>query len=61
MIILQGDSNASLNQTYGDGPPYYARTMNLDKWTDPLPVLAAIGAMTVLLIAVVVYVARRNR
>ena len=25
---------------YGDGPPYYGRTTNMDKWHDPLPLLA---------------------
>ncbi|WP_309880362.1 hypothetical protein [Caballeronia sp. LZ029] len=51
----------NLNEAYSDGPPYYARTMNMDKWTDPRPALAAIDAVTVLLIASVAYVARRFR
>lgn len=26
--------------SYGDGPPYYGRTTNMDKWENPLPTLA---------------------
>ena len=25
---------------YGDGPPYYGGTTNMDKWHNPLPLLA---------------------
>jgi hypothetical protein len=61
-VLLVGAFNVlNLNEAYGDGPPYYARTMNMDKWTDPLPALAAIDAVTVLLIVAVVIVARRYR
>lgn len=24
---------------FGDGPPYYGRTTNMDKWANPLPFL----------------------
>lgn len=62
VVLFVGAFNVlNLNEAYGDGPPYYARTINMDKWTDPRPALAAIDAVTVLLIAAVVYVARRNR
>ncbi|GJH28752.1 hypothetical protein [Caballeronia novacaledonica] len=62
VVLFVGAFNVlNLNEAYGDGPPYYARTMNMDKWTDPLPALAAIDAVTVLLIVAVVYVARRYR
>ncbi len=29
-----------LTEAYGSGPPYYGRTTNMDKWSDPLPLLA---------------------
>jgi hypothetical protein len=29
-------------ESYGSGPPYYGRTTNMDKWTNPMPGLAAI-------------------
>ena len=28
-----------LTEAYGEGPPYYSRTTNMDKWTNPLPYL----------------------
>lgn len=30
-----------LNEAYGAGPPYYGRTVNMDKWTSPWPVVGA--------------------
>ncbi|WP_455733805.1 hypothetical protein, partial [Burkholderia stabilis] len=35
----------NVSEAYGDGPPYYARTVNMDKWSDPLPVLGAVDAL----------------
>lgn len=29
-------------ESYGPGPPYYGRTTNMDKWTNPVPGLLAI-------------------
>jgi hypothetical protein len=29
-------------ESYGSGPPYYGRTTNMDKWTNPMPGLLAI-------------------
>lgn len=26
------------SEYFGDGPPYFARTTNMDKWSNPLPV-----------------------
>lgn len=28
-----------LIDAYGSGPPYYGRTINMDKWSDPIPFL----------------------
>ncbi|KVA00247.1 hypothetical protein WI40_09060 [Burkholderia ubonensis] len=49
MLVLVFAFNAiNLKEAYGDGPPYYARTTNMDKWTDPLPMLGIVdGAMLV--------------
>ncbi len=35
-----------LREAYGAGPPYYGRTVNMDKWTSPWALLAvvAVGA-----------------
>ena len=32
----------SLTEAYGNGAPYYSRSTNMDKWTDPLPILGAL-------------------
>lgn len=32
----------SLTEAYGSGPPYFGRTQNMDKWTDPVPVLVVV-------------------
>jgi len=29
----------AVDEAYGAGPPYYSRSTNMDKWTNPLPVL----------------------
>lgn len=40
-----------LNEAYGAGPPYYGRTVNMDKWTSPWLALVVIDGL-LLLIAV---------
>ncbi|RQS22558.1 hypothetical protein [Burkholderia sp. Bp8998] len=51
----------NLSEAYGDGPPYYARTTNMDKWTDPLPLLGVIdGAMLVAIGAYCLWIRRRR-
>lgn len=36
---------------FGDGPPYYGRTTNMDKWANPLPYLVGFD----LVIAIISY------
>ena len=61
IVLLVGAFNVlNLNEAYGDGPPYYARTTNMDKWTDPLPVLALVDVVTLLLAAAIWHLARRK-
>ena len=45
-----------LMDAYGSGPPYYGRTTNMDKWTNPWPQLMVIN---VLGIAVLGFLAHR--
>ena len=40
---------------FGEGPPYYGRTTNMDKWENPIPVLVAID---VAVVAVVFFLGR---
>lgn len=51
----------NLSEAFGNGPPYYGRTTNMDKWSNPLPVLAGVDALGVLAIALYVYFLRRKR
>ncbi len=38
----------NLVEAYGQGPPYYGRTTNMDKWASPLPGLAVIDSLALL-------------
>ncbi|PMS33229.1 hypothetical protein [Trinickia symbiotica] len=51
----------NINEAFGDGPPYYGRTTNMDKWFNSLPVLAAVDSLGLLVIAACIYFMRRNR
>jgi multisubunit Na+/H+ antiporter MnhC subunit len=62
IVLLVGAFNLfTLNAAYGDGPPYYSRTANMDKWVDPLPTLAVIDAIGALAVGAIVYLTRRKR
>ncbi|WP_042339225.1 hypothetical protein [Paraburkholderia ferrariae] len=39
----------NLLEAYGSGEPYYSRTTNIDKWSNPLPVLAVVDGIAVLI------------
>lgn len=39
----------NLVEAYGSGAPYYSRTTNMDKWSDPLPALYLTDSVTVAL------------
>jgi len=39
----------NLVEAYGSGEPYYSRTTNMDKWSNPLPALCATDTATVAL------------
>ncbi|MEN2473632.1 MULTISPECIES: hypothetical protein [Burkholderia] len=51
---------ANVSEAYGDGPPYYARTVNMDKWRDPLPVLGVVDALMLVAIGAYAYWLRRR-
>ncbi|MDR5738404.1 hypothetical protein P9255_26025 [Caballeronia sp. LZ019] len=40
----------NLLEAYGSGAPYYSRTANMDKWVDPMPLLATVDLPTALLL-----------
>lgn len=52
---------AWLNEAFGDGPPYYGRSTNMDKWRNPVPALLVIDGLALLIIAVPLLICRRWR
>jgi hypothetical protein len=42
IAVLAWASYGVMLESYGSGPPYYGRTTNMDKWTNPVPGLLAI-------------------
>lgn len=43
-----------LAEAFGNGPPYYGRTVNMDKWTNPVPILLMIDMIAILLLSLLV-------
>ena len=41
-------SYEAITEAYGSGPPYYSRTTNMDKWSNPLPALLLGDAAAIL-------------
>ncbi|WP_109482329.1 hypothetical protein [Paraburkholderia sp. C35] len=58
-LLVVAFNIANLVEAYGNGPPYYSRTVNMDKWQSPLPVLAAIDMAALLILAFAVRCWRR--
>lgn len=50
-----------LHEAYGSGPPYHGRTVNMDKWSDPLPGLLMLDGISLLIGAAAVQMFRRRR
>lgn len=36
----------AITGAFGEGPPYFSRTTNMDKWENPIPVLLAVDFLT---------------
>ncbi|WP_186167807.1 hypothetical protein [Burkholderia gladioli] len=51
----------NLQEAYGDGPPYYGQTTNMDKWESPLPMLLPVDAVVIVLLGVYAIWLRRTR
>ncbi|WP_202815324.1 hypothetical protein [Aureimonas sp. AU12] len=45
---------------YGSGAPYYGRTTNMDKWTDPLPWLLPLDLVMIAAVLALIYRNRRR-
>jgi hypothetical protein len=42
IAVLAWANYGIIVESYGSGPPYYGRTTNMDKWTNPVPGLLAV-------------------
>ncbi|WP_027818579.1 hypothetical protein [Paraburkholderia bannensis] len=51
VVALVAFNVFNLNEAYGNGPPYYSRTTNMDKWSNPIPVLSLLDMSVALAIA----------
>ncbi|MBB6051790.1 hypothetical protein HNQ39_003600 [Armatimonas rosea] len=49
------------DEAYGSGPPYYNRTVNMDKWSDPTPQLLYFSIPGAVLIIVLILPLFRRR
>lgn len=60
VVLIVAFNAINLTEAFGNGPPYYGRTTNMDKWSNPLPILAGIDIVGGLAIAAYVYFLRRK-
>jgi hypothetical protein len=49
-----------LVEYYGAGSPYYGRSVNMDKWKNPLPFLAFINVLLFAVIGLILKVFKRR-
>ncbi|MGF6968311.1 hypothetical protein OKW43_005339 [Paraburkholderia sp. WC7.3g] len=61
VIAVVAFNVVNLNEAYGSGEPYFSRTTNMDKWSDPLPVLAVVDSVVVVVVAGGFFLWRRTR
>lgn len=50
---------SALSEAFGEGPPYYGRTMNMDKWSDPRPALVLLDSGVIVVSGAAWFAARR--
>lgn len=63
ILLLAGVAFATyeaLAEAYGAGPPYYSRTTNMDKWSDPLPDILFADIIAAAVAGVFVWVGARK-
>jgi hypothetical protein len=59
-VLIAAFNVINLSEAFGSGPPYYGRMTNMDKWSNPVPALAAVDALGVLLVAAYFYFPQRK-
>ena len=60
VVLIVAFNAVNLTEAFGNGPPYYGRTTNMDKWSNPLPLLAGVDAIGVMAVAAYVYFLTRK-
>ena len=51
----------NLEEAYGNGPPHYGRTTNMDKWSDPPPMLLVVDVVVLGIVGVLLALGLRAR
>lgn len=59
VFIVIGDY-LTIVEFYGCGPPYYGRTTNMDKWTNPLPRLIVINTVGVAIVFILMRFTKKD-
>lgn len=54
-VLLLWANYVALAEAFGDGPPYYGRTTNMDKWSNPVPRLLVIDVIGLMILAGLAY------
>ena len=50
----------ALTEAFGSGPPYYGRTTNMDKWSNPVPMLLLVDVGAIAILWLLSRLARRT-
>ncbi|MES2615113.1 MAG: hypothetical protein V4591_06845 [Bdellovibrionota bacterium] len=51
----------NLIESYGGGAPYYSRTTNMDKWTNPWPIILIVDTVTVVVLVLCFFLTKKRR
>lgn len=51
----------NLVEAFGSGPPYYGRTTNMDKWSNPIPFLVVIDLCAIFVVFVLFSLLKKSR
>lgn len=59
VVLVAGINLYWIDVAFGDGPPYYSRTTNMDKWADPRWVLIPLDIVAAIVVSYLVHIAGR--
>lgn len=61
VLVIAAFNFVNLVEAFGSGPPYYGRTTNMDKWSNPVPMLVVVDLLGLVAIGGYVWYVRRKR